>query len=1197
MSNKSNNLTYNVGDYTRLTEIQAVLHTPDVYIGSDKWSERKDYFYPRGGENRIILMSTSIPYAIEKCFEEVIQNAGDNYNRSIKSGLNAKNIIVQMDQHYIKITNFGKVIPLETNQYGDGLVPDMIFSQMHSGANLDKTKVRKGSGKNGMGVKLVNIFSKWFKVEIRDSVRRRFYTKTWINNMSEFKDYKLEENVDGENETSVTYMLDFERFGIDGYTDEFFALFRRISADLANTWKVEVIFNGESFNFKNSLEHAKLYFPLTNNTISFKIPTKDGRDILADVVLIDTPNDNHLIAYTNSTLNIEGGNHVNKLIKAISVNIIEEFKKKFKLEKKKEDDKFRITSKDIKNNISFIANFFLDDPMFGGQTKTKLTTNVPDITLDQNLFSSMSSWSIMNRLYSIYKSKDMDDLKLTDGKNKRIVNLPKLRDANEAGDKRRLECTLIICEGDSARGYVSYLIDLIENGLEFFGSYPLRGKLLNVMNATPQQLLENKETAEIKAALGLQEGVDYSIPENYAKLRYGRVMILTDADLDGYHIKGLAYTFFFVRFPSLFQANNGNFFVEMTMKILRIRVGKKMISFHNTQEYDLYIHNHPEHAKIKPAYFKGLGSSNKEEIADDYKTSKQIVIYLDEEAPIYINLAFNKDRANDRKKWLDTYYPRITPIDTFKRLSDFIDNELIEFSISDNVRSIPKFTDGFKRVQRMIMYNALLIWGKGKKELMNTASFQTKTKDKCNYHHAGQAMMEATAGMAFDFVGSNNIPYFYHGGNFGSRQSNGKDRASDRYTSTRLNSWVRYVFREEDSPLYNYVIDEGQKCEPESLYPIIPMELINGAVGIGTAYSTFIPNHNPLDVIAWLEAKINNKPLPTIYPWYKGFNGSIYLVNKKTGKEIVVTQGNSIVKDESYRITINSGMFNPVINGVYQSPDSSANPEEDEEILPVDDNEELSFNNGHIQMVTTGHYEIINYKVYIRELPIGRWTQPYIAWLNSLAGQKIIDNIRLIDDNKKHFTEHPQFEISGFEKPSLKSLRLIKSYGLTNMVLLDQNNRPKKFESVIDILETFYKFRLDIYTKRKEYQLNQIKDTINRSVERFKYIKDIVDQKLEVRNRPKTEIFKDMDKLGHPHYLYESVKGEIDKSLTKSLAGKKKVGISELSEDTIIDLKGKINKLLDDLEKLQNTAPGEIWLRELKEFKDIYLHKVKKGKL
>src|SRR5690606_11355055 len=117
--------------------------------------------------------------------------------------------------------------------------------------------------------------------------------------------------------------------------------------------------------------------------------------------------------------------------------------------------------------------------------------------------------------------------------------------------------------------------------------------------------------------------------------------------------------------------------------------------------------------------------------------------------------------------------------------------------------------------------------------------------EKTSYHHGEKSLIMAIVNMAQDFVGTNNMPYFTRNGMFGDR--NNQKASSERYISCGLEWWTKYVFKEDDIPLYELIEDEGVITEPKTLYPILPLQLINGSLGIGTGWSCWIPSYNPID--------------------------------------------------------------------------------------------------------------------------------------------------------------------------------------------------------------------------------------------------------------------------------------------------------------------------------------------------------------
>jgi DNA topoisomerase-2 len=214
-----------------------------------------------------------------------------------------------------------------------------------------------------------------------------------------------------------------------------------------------------------------------------------------------------------------------------------------------------------------------------------------------------------------------------------------------------------------------------------------------------------------------------------------------------------------------------------------------------------------------------------------------------------LELAFSKKRADDRKAWLAAVEPG-TYLDTsggVVPIVDFVHRELVLFSRADLERSIPSAVDGLKPGQRKILFCA---FKRGLTSDVKVAQLAGYVSEHSAYHHGEASLQGAIVGLAQDFVGSNNVNLLVPSGQFGTRLLGGKDAASARYIYTRLAPTTRSLFHPADDALLHYLEEEGQSIEPSWYVPLIPTALVNGADGIGTGWSTFVPNFNPRDLIA-----------------------------------------------------------------------------------------------------------------------------------------------------------------------------------------------------------------------------------------------------------------------------------------------------------------------------------------------------------
>ena len=296
-------------------------------------------------------------------------------------------------------------------------------------------------------------------------------------------------------------------------------------------------------------------------------------------------------------------------------------------------------------------------------------------------------------------------MKKTDGKKKNRIRVPKLEDANFAGTSKSEGCCLILTEGDSAKTFAVSGLSIV--GRDRFGVFPLKGKPLNVRDASAKQLLDNEELKNIKEILGLRQGVIY---KDTKQLRYSRVMICTDADVDGSHIKGLFINMISYFWPDLLKVNN--FICSMRTPVVKATKGKNILSFYNLPEYEKWKKKTSNIQQFKIKYYKGLGTSSSHEAKEYFKNlDKNEINYfwngLKSQNAILTAFDKQKDSSNIRKKWLE-----VNPTDnvleediTDVSIDNFIDNELKLFSLSDNIRSIPCICDGLKPSQRKILYS------------------------------------------------------------------------------------------------------------------------------------------------------------------------------------------------------------------------------------------------------------------------------------------------------------------------------------------------------------------------------------------------------------------------------------------------------------------------------------------------------------
>jgi DNA topoisomerase-2 len=793
-----------------------------------------------------------------RIFIEVLSNAVDNVWRS-KYSSNKKyrqtfiEIEVDPSTGRTMVHNNGKPIPIIFNKKEKMLNPELIFGTLLTSSNYDDDQIRGTSGRNGYGVKLTNIFSTIFKVVCNDGEYR--FIQTFGDNMSRRNPAKITESKRAPC-TKVTYYPDFSRFkGLDKYTDDIISVMKKLAYDAAMFTGITVKFNGDEIFVKTLRNYVDMYPYNTGEILTFK--TEDSK-----VALVGTT-EAFYVTFVNGVYTENGGVHYELWRSRIMKEVIKLITKRLKT---------KMTLRDIKCYFGIFIVCNLVNPEFKGQDKAELTSPPPNVPKTLNLIRVMK-WKFLDHLENLLRVRDLKKLKQSDAKKNSHLSVDNLDDANLAGTSHSVKCSLFITEGLSAKTFARRMISNLPEGSDLHGVYPIRGKFLNTRNANTGHIAKNTEVSDLKKALGLKYDVDYANPDNFRTLRYGKLQILADADLDGIHIGGLLINFIHSLFPSLLPLG----FVQ----VVRTPIVKLTIRGNITPIYDQIVYEEvykkyrQKNIKFSAQYYKGLGTYSPDEIKEYTTHPVYAQVMSDEGCDEAINLAFNDKRSNDRKTWLLNYdRDRLVPIEPGDDLcvSMFVHNELIRFSMDDNTRAIPSLLDGLKPTQRKIIYST---FKRNLDQLLKVAQFAGYVAEHTSYKHGEQSVSEAIIHMGRDFVGSNNIPFFLTKGNFGTRLEGGKDATAPRYIFVRLNPIMKYLFIKDDEQLLDRLDEDGQLVEPKCYLPILPYVLINGASGIGTGFSTDIPCFNPLDVVNAVRHCINDEEWEDIVPWYAGYKGII----------------------------------------------------------------------------------------------------------------------------------------------------------------------------------------------------------------------------------------------------------------------------------------------------------------------------------
>ena len=1022
--------------YQKKTDIEHVRDNPDTYIGSvttvtsDNWMFNEE-------ENRFTFENHDYVAGLYKLFDECMVNARDHVIRCLYKDYKVTYINVEVSADgIISITNDGQGIDVIEHPEYKIYIPEMIFGHMRTSTNYDKSEKKIVGGKNGFGVKLVFIWSTWGKIETIDQERRLKYSQEFHNNLDKI-DTPVITKCSKKPYTKISFKPDYVRMGISHLNPEMIQLFKRRVYDIAAVThkKIKVKWNNELVEVKDFQDYIRYY-------IGDKVDTprvyEKGGDRWEYCVTLTKQGEYTQVSFVNGIFTNKGGKHVEYITNQIIKKMVLTIKKKKKID---------VKPSTLKEQMMIFVNAVIENPCFDSQTKDYMTTPVGKFgstcEVSDRFVDKLAGIGIMDMAISLTELKDTKQNKKTDGsKTKSIRGIPKLIDANFAGTSKSNMCTLILCEGDSAKaGVVS---GLSKDDRNLYGVYPMRGKLLNVRDETIKKIGENKEINEIKQILGLESDKEYTEEEMHSCLRYSKVLFMTDQDLDGSHIKGLGINMFDSLWRSLLKIPN--FLGFMNTPIIKATKGGKTLLFYNDGEYDIWKQQKETGWVIK--YYKGLGTSTGKEFKEYFKEKKMVYFKWEDTTSVNsLDKVFNKKRADDRKDWLGEYNRKhyLDTNQTEVSYDMFVDREMRHFSKHDCERSIPSMVDGFKTSQRKTMYAA---FKRNMVKEIKVAQFSGYVSENSAYHHGEASLNGTIIGLAQDYVGSNNINLFLPKGQFGTRMQGGKDHASERYIYTCLNKITRNIFSTKDDGILTYLDDDGFSVEPIFYLPIIPMLLVNGSKGIGTGFSTDIPSFNPSVIIEHLQGLLIGKPCEKeLIPYYRGFKGTIEKVVDIPGKYMV--------------------------RGIYEKINS--------EYVVVTE-------------LPIGIW-IDDYKAYLETIIENKKRNIIRDYEDTSTDKDVKIKIRFAKG---------VMDSNGFDLE--KTLKMVVSKNTHNMHMFDDKERLKKYTTPLEIIHDFYDIRLGYYEQRRLFCLKESKERLSRISNKVKYINGVLDSTIDLRNKNENAI-------------------------------------------------------------------------------------------
>ena len=473
-----------------------------------------------------------------------------------------------------------------------------------------------------------------------------------------------------------------------------------------------------------------------------------------------------------------------------------------------------------------------------------------------------------------------------------------------------------------------------------------------------------------------------------------------------------------------------------------------------------------------------------------------------------------------------------------------MNKDLIHFSNYDIVRSIPSVCDGLKVSQRKILFCCF------KRNLTKTqikvAQLAGYVSENSAYHHGEVSLNAAIVDMAQDYVGANNVNLLLPLGQFGTRIQGGKDSAASRYIHTLLNPVASLIFKPEDEPILTYLDDDGQPVEPEYYLPILPMVLVNGALGIGTGFSTNVPSFHPLEIAGSLRRLLDHDEerdlrndmnengeqdpiayLPELSPWFRGYTGTIERLD--SGKYI------------------SRGRF-----------------------------------------VRTKPNEVV-----VLELPIGYWTEDFKELVDGLkqTSPDVKDarhnhsdtqvSCTMVFANASTLDAYMAVEEVGPERIRQtkleKVLKLVSNRNLaTNfMYLFNHEGRIQKYDTVNDIIREYYRVRLDAYGTRKRILLEELRKRENVLRNKIRFLQEVIDETIVIHRRNKADLEMELGERA-----FDLVEDSYDYLL--------RMPLFTLTVDKKLELDKQMEDVRARIEHVESTSERRMWREELEDFEAKY---------
>lgn len=612
--------------FKKLSEVEHVLHRPGRYIGAIAPHTEETWVYDMS-TNTMQKMEMTYNPGFLKLFDEVISNSVDHSKRPEGKHLDVIRVDVNIDKGEISVYDNGG-IPVEMHSELKQWVPEMIF-ELRAGSNFDDDDQAMLTGQNGEGAALTNIFSKRFVVETCDG-KKKF--KMVFEDNSQTRNKPVITDAEGaKGYTRITYSLDFEKLKCEMTEDNLIMLLKRVVDVAGLNTHLKVYWNGTRIQTRTFKDYVNMY----RSEFAYD-ETPHWR-----VAVASADNGFEHVSFVNGTHTKIGGTHILYAGMQIWEAIRAHIKKKHKID---------VKPSELRQQVMLFVDCDIVNPRYSSQTKEDLITEPSQYktswTVPDKMIRSIINSSIVQNILDWAAAKQaQEEMKELRKLNKEVDKVDprrvdKFTDAIER--KNRHLCELYMAEGDSARKSIQE----VRGKNPYIGSIALRGKIKNVCDASTADILSSEQIAAIMTVNGLKIGEKV---KSIHDLRFGKIVIMTDQDLDGHHIFALACNFFSKFWPELFELG---VIYKLTTPLIIAKTKTEEFEFFNDADYEAWSQKAPKHTFER---FKGLGTFTSKEfkkVIDNREKYLTQVTPLEAADYASIQLAFSGSLADDRKEWL-----------------------------------------------------------------------------------------------------------------------------------------------------------------------------------------------------------------------------------------------------------------------------------------------------------------------------------------------------------------------------------------------------------------------------------------------------------------------------------------------------------------------------------------------------------------